>query len=67
MKKWNTPEIKELNLSNTELGASNSTIVDYDFRDQDGHIFYSYSGTGADTNNRYDIVDPSEDNPPFNP
>ena len=58
MKNWNTPEIQELNLSSTEFGSANKTVVDYKFKDQDGHIFYSYSGTGDDTDNRKDIVDP---------
>lgn len=58
MKKWNNPEIKELNLSGTEAGSANLTVVDYKFKDQDGHIFYSYSRTGDDTDNRMDIVEP---------
>jgi hypothetical protein len=58
MKTWNTPEIQELNLSNTAAGSAKLTVVDYKFKDQDGHIFYSYSGTGDDTDNRKDIVDP---------
>lgn len=58
MKNWNAPEIQELNLSATEAGSARLTVVDYKFKDQDGHIFYSYSGTGDDTDNRKDIVDP---------
>lgn len=58
MKTWNMPEIKELNLSGTAFGAATTTIPDYVFKDQDGHIFKSFSGTGEDTKTRKDIVDP---------
>ncbi len=58
MKNWNTPEIKELSVSGTEFGAAQTLHPDYTFKDQDGHIFHSYSGTGEDTDNRKDIVDP---------
>lgn len=58
MKNWNTPEIKELSVSGTEFGQTTTRYPDYTFKDQDGHIFHSYSGTGEDTDNRKDIVDP---------
>ncbi len=58
MKKWNTPVITELNLSNTEHGSSDSPIHDYIFKDQNGWIFTSSSGTGLESDNRKDVVDP---------
>ncbi len=58
MKKWSEPDVKELNISNTALGHANRTWCDYTFKDQDGHIFYCYSGVGADSDNRKDIIDP---------
>ena len=56
MKKWNTPAIQELNLSNTAFGTAENTRPDWSFKDQDGHIFYSYSGVGPDVENREDRV-----------
>ena len=58
MKKWNAPAIQELNLSNTEFGQTQATKADWVFKDQNGYLFYSYSGTGDDTNNREDRVEP---------
>ena len=58
MKKWNAPAIQELNLSNTEFGKTERTNRDYVFKDQNGYLFYSYSGVGDDTNNREDRVEP---------
>ena len=60
MKKWTTPSINEINISDTEFGSANRTWADYTFRDQNGHIFFCYSGTGASTDNRKDIIDPPE-------
>lgn len=58
MKKWKVPTINEVNISDTKYGSATHKHPDYSFKDQDGHIFYSYSGTGGSTNNRKDIVDP---------
>ncbi len=58
MKKWNAPAIQELNLSNTEFGKTQHTNPDYVFKDQNGKLFYSYSGFGEDTDNREDRVKP---------
>lgn len=56
MKKWNTPIIKELNLSNTELGQARTQNPDYEFKDQYDKIFMSFSGTGENTDNLEDRV-----------
>lgn len=58
MKTWNKPIIEELDISKTAWGSSPRTVYDYIFKDQDGHILRSSSGTGLDTDNRKDIVDP---------
>ena len=58
MKKWTNPSINELNISETKFGSNNPTWADYTFKDQDGHIFFCFSGAGAKTDNRKDVVDP---------
>lgn len=60
MKTWNSPEIKELNLSNTNEGKVLGRVPDYVFKAQNGKLYYSFSGYGDDTDNRKDIVDPIE-------
>ena len=56
MKTWNTPEIQELNLSNTEFGSAFQTVVDGSVKDHaTGNIFYSYSGTGGSADHTGDV------------
>ena len=45
MREWNKPEMKELNLSNTEGFAFNGTVVDGHWESKDGSVrFDTYSG-----------------------
>lgn len=58
MKTWNKPIIEELDISKTAHGSSNSPIPDWIIKNQDGFILRSSSGTGLDTDERKDTVDP---------
>ncbi len=58
MKSWDKPIIKELDINKTALGSNYVTIADYTFRDQYGHVFSSSSGTGLETDERKDVIDP---------
>ena len=54
MKKWNAPEIAELNLSNTEAGTAKSGYVDKVIWSVEEHINYqSYSGKGEKADDDY--------------
>ena len=54
MKKWNTPVIQELNLSNTEAGTARSGYVDKVIWSVEEHINYqSYSGNGKKATDNY--------------
>ena len=58
MKTWNKPIIEELDICKTAHGSSDFPIPDWIFKDQDGNILRSSSGTGLDTDERKDVVDP---------
>lgn len=58
MKTWNKPIIEELDINKTARGSARVVIPDYSFKAQDGNIYSSSSGTGLETDERKDIVDP---------
>jgi hypothetical protein len=58
MKTWNKPIIEELDINKTARGSAIQINPDYTFRAQDGHLYHSFSGTGMNTDNRKDIVEP---------
>lgn len=63
MKTWATPELQELNLSNTELGNAKSGRVDAAVYSIELHRnFYSYSGPGEPNEDPWHVT-PTEPNP----
>ena len=67
MKTWNSPVIKELNLSGTEFGSAKDGRPDYVFNDQYGNVYYSYSGVGPAADHDHKIDDEGGDHYPLNP
>ena len=64
MKNWNTPEIQELNLSNTELGYARSGRCDAAVWSVELHRnFYSYSGPGEANEDQWNVHPQDPENP----
>lgn len=64
MKNWNTPEIQELNLSNTELGTKRTDYPDkviYSVELQTN--LYAYSGVGKKAEDEYHTTPVGDENP----
>ncbi len=67
MKNWNTPEIHELNLSNTEAGNAKSGYCDAAVWSIELHKnFYSFSGPGEKNENDWHVT-PLKPTEPTNP
>lgn len=57
MKTWNTPELQELNLSNTEAGKALRKHPDASIYDVDRDFtYYTFSGPGDNENNPSHVI-----------